>query len=174
MTEPEKTRPKATLPKATLPKQTRPKRERPAIGWREWAALPVFGVERIKAKVDTGARSSALHAFDMKIFDRDGEEWIAFSIHPNQRDDRASLRVEAPLHDRRKVRPSTGKAKERPVVRVPITVGQDTWPIEITLVRRDMMGFRMLLGRQAVRGRYVIDPGRSFLAGQPSPTSGAP
>jgi hypothetical protein len=68
------------------------------------------------------------------------------------------------------VRPSTGKAKVRPVVRVPVSVGGVTWPIEITLVRRDMMGFRMLLGRQAVRGRYVIDPGRSYLAGPPSPT----
>jgi hypothetical protein len=145
------------------------------IGWREWLALPSFGVERIKVKVDTGARSSSLHAFDMEIFDRDGDEWISFSIHPNQRDDRASLRVEAPLHDRRKVRPSTGKAKIRPVVFIPVTLGGAIWPIEITLVRRDMMGFRMLLGRQAVRGRYVIDPGRSYLAGQPqTPSQGAP
>lgn len=140
---------------------------RPVIGWREWLALPEFGVARIKAKVDTGARSSSLHAFDMETFERDGTEWIAFSVHPNQRDDRTSLRVEAPVHDRRKVRPSTGKAEVRPVVLVPMTLGAQTWPVEITLVRRDMMGFRMLLGRQAVRGHYVVDPGRSYLAGEP-------
>lgn len=142
-------------------------RSRPVIGWREWLALPEFGVERIKVKVDTGARSSSLHAFDMKVFERDGEEWITFSIHPNQRDDRVSLRVEAPLYDRRQVRPSTGKAKERPVILMQVVLGDVTWPIETTLVRRDMMGFRMLLGRQAVRGRYVVDPGRSYLAGEP-------
>lgn len=138
------------------------------IGWREWLALPEFGVGRIKVKVDTGARSSALHAFDMKTEERDGETWIRFSIHPKQRDAKTSLRVEAPLHDRREVRPSTGDAKVRPVILVPVTLGDDTWPIEITLVRRDMMGFRMLLGRQAVRGRYLVDPGRSFLAGEPA------
>lgn len=141
------------------------------IGWREWIALPEFGVARIKVKVDTGARSSSLHAFDTKTFERDGTEWIEFSIHPNQRDDRTSLRVEAQLHDRRKVRPSTGKAKVRPVVLVPVTLGTATWPVEITLVRRDMMGFRMLLGRQAVRGHYLVDPGRSYLAGEPKATS---
>ena len=156
-------------------KSPRLPKNRPVIGWREWLALPSFGVERIKVKVDTGARSSSLHAFDMETFERDGDEWISFSIHPNQRDDRSSLRVEAPLHDRRKVRPSTGKAKIRPVVFVPATLGGVTWPIEITLVRRDMMGFRMLLGRQAVRGRYVIDPGRSYLADQDQTLShGAP
>lgn len=148
---------------------------RPVIGWREWVALPDFGVARIKAKVDTGARSSSLHAFDMETFERDGAERIAFSIHPNQRDDRTSLRVEAPVYDRRKVRPSTGKAKIRPVVLVPVTLGAATWPVEISLVRRDMMGFRMLLGRQAVRGHYVVDPGRSYLAGEPTqPASKSP
>ncbi|MDA8019586.1 MAG: RimK/LysX family protein [Thermoanaerobaculia bacterium] len=148
-------------------KLSRRSRSLPTIGWREWLALPAFGVARIKAKVDTGARSSALHAFDMTTFERGGREWISFSIHPNQRDDRHSLRTEAPVHDHREVRPSTGTARLRPVVFASATLGSATWPIEITLVRRDMMGFRMLLGRQAVRSRFVVDPGRSYLSGFP-------
>lgn len=150
-----------------MTRKKKPRPAKPVIGWHEWVALPEFGSFRINAKVDTGAYTSALHAFDMETFEREGEEWISFSIHPNQRDDQTSLRVEAPLHDRRKVRPSTGVARERPVVLVPVTLGADTWPIEITLVRRDMMGYRMLLGRKAVRRRFLVDPGRSYLAGEP-------
>ncbi len=138
------------------------------IGWREWLGLPSLGVERIKAKVDTGARTSSLHAFEMESFELEGEPWIRFSIHPHQRSDRDEVRVEAPLHDRRTVRPSTGRAQERPVIKIPAILGGVTWDIEVTLVRRDMMGFRMLLGRQAIRGRFVIDPGRSYLMGKRS------
>jgi hypothetical protein len=137
------------------------------IGWREWLALPDFQIDRIKVKVDTGARTSALHAYDMESFQRDGAAWIRFTLHPKQGDNVTVQRVEALLKERRKVRPSTGEAKLRPVIEVPVQIGPDRWQIEITLVRRDMMGFRMLLGREAVRGRYLVDPGRSFLAGRP-------
>lgn len=153
------------------PKPARRAKKRPekqVIGWREWLAIPELQVTKIKAKVDTGARSSSLHAFDMQSFTRDGDDWIRFSIHPLQDDSKLTHRVEAPMIDRRKVRPSTGEAKIRPVIEARVALGDCVWPIEITLVRRDMMGFRMLLGRQALRGRYVVDAGRSFVAGEPA------
>ena len=142
------------------------RRRLPKIGWREWLALPSLGIEGIKAKVDTGARTSSLHAFEMEPYEIEGDPWIRFSIHPHQRSDQGEVRVEVPLLDHRRVRPSTGQAQERPVIQVPVTLGGATWEIEVTLVRRDMMGFRMLLGRQAIRGRFLIDPGRSYLMGK--------
>lgn len=145
---------------------TQAKAPRPAIGWREWVALPDLGVPRIKVKVDTGARTSALHAFDVERFERDGEPWVRFLIHPVQRQTRTTVAVECPLVDERLVRSSDGRRTRRPVIRTRICLGGECWPIEITLVRRDLMGFRMLLGRQALRGRFVVDPGRSYLAGR--------
>lgn len=144
------------------------KKDLPKIGWREWLALPSLGVERIKAKVDTGARTSSIHAFELEPFQVEGDPWVRFSIHPHQRSEKGEVRVEARLHDQRMVRPSTGRANERAVIKVPVVLGVVTWEIEITLVRRDMMGFRMLLGRQAVRRRFLIDPGRSYLMGKMS------
>lgn len=135
----------------------------PAVGWREWLSLPDLGIEKIKAKVDTGARTSALHAFDFEPFEVDGEPWVRFRVHPVQRDAMTTVEAAAPLVDRREVRSSSGKATLRPVVRARVVLGEHDWPIEITLVRRDLMGFRMLLGRQAVRNRFLVDPGRSFL-----------
>ncbi|NNE43958.1 MAG: ATP-dependent zinc protease [Gemmatimonadetes bacterium] len=136
------------------------------IGWREWIGLPGLGVTAVKAKVDTGARSSALHAFDVKTFMQDGREYVRFKIHPNQRDTKDTVSAEAPVIDHRSVRSSGGHATVRPVIRTEVTFLGESWPIELTLVGRDEMGFRMLLGRQAVRGRYVVDPGRSFLGGR--------
>jgi len=144
----------------------RPAEARPAIGWREWLALPQLGVERIKAKVDTGARSSALHAYDMKRFRRKGVSMIRFKIHPVQREVRTVLDAEAEVVDLRKVRGSHGVQTLRPVIVTEAVLGEWSWPIELTLVRRDVMGFRMLLGRQAVRRRFVVDPGTSFLKGR--------
>lgn len=168
------TKPGRTKPGGTKPRRKKPVREKLVIGWREWIAIPELQVERIKVKVDTGARSSSLHAFDMQSFERDGADWIRFSIHPLQDDSKLTHRVEAPLVDHRKVRPSTGEARVRPVIEAHAVLGGELWPIEITLVRRDMMGFRMLLGRQAIRGRYLVDSGHSFLAGTPSPPSDVP
>lgn len=140
--------------------------DRPIIGWREWVGLPGLGIDRIKVKVDTGARSSALHAFALERFVRDGREMVRFEAHPVQRDSSVVVPVEVEVHDERKVRSSTGHATRRPVIETEVELMGERWPIEVTLVRRDMMGFRMLLGRQAVRGRFLVDPGRSFLAGK--------
>ena len=141
---------------------------RPIIGWREWLDLPDLGIHRIKVKVDTGARTSSLHAFDLEHFEVEGESWVRFLVHPLQRDAETTVAVETPLADERRVRPSTGRAAVRPVIRTRAVLGGSCWPIEITLINRDVMGFRMLLGRQAVRRRFLVDPGRSFLAGEPA------
>ena len=139
----------------------------PHVGWREWVSLPELGVDWIKAKVDTGARTSALHAYEMERFERDGLEWVRCVLHPFQRDVTESIEVEAQLVDERIVRSSSGKPSLRPVIRTTLGHGADRWSIELTLVSRDEMGFRMLLGREALRGRLVVDPGRSYLGGKP-------
>ena len=136
-------------------------------GWREWVAFPALGVPRIKAKLDTGARSSALHAFAIREFTENGRRLVAFEVHPVQRSARQSVEVVAELLDRRVVRPSSGVEQLRRVIATTLEIGGRRWPIELTLARRDAMGFRLLLGRQALRGRYLVDPGRSFLLGKP-------
>lgn len=140
---------------------------RTTIGWREWVALPDLGVEWIKAKSDTGARSSSLHAFGLQRFDRAGEAWVRFEIHPWQRSAGDPIVTEAPLVDERAVKSSSGKAERRPVIRTSLLIGGRTRAIDLTLTRRDEMGFRMLLGREALRGAYVVDPGRSYVTGRP-------
>ncbi len=145
----------------------RPPPERPVIGWREWVKFPELGVDRIKAKIDTGARTSSLHAFGLERFQRDGREMVRFEAHPLQRDTSVRIPVEAELVDRRSVRSSTGTETVRPVIETGVSLLGQRWPIELSLIRRDLMGFRMLLGRQAIRGRFVVDPGRSFLGGKP-------
>jgi hypothetical protein len=138
----------------------------PVIGWREWAGLPDLAVARVKAKVDTGARSSALHAFDLHVTRRRGREIVRFRIHPLQRDARVAVEAEAEVAEYRTVKNSAGMRTRRPVIRTLLELGGACWPIELTLVGRDEMGFRMLLGREAVRGRFVVDPSRSFLRGR--------
>lgn len=153
-------------------KRTRPRRLKPAIGWREWVCLPGLGIEAVKAKTDTGARSSALHAFDLDRFSLDGRPCVRFKIHPFQRDSRKTVTAEATVHDERLVRSSGGHQTLRPVILTPVRLLDQEWEIEITLINRDAMGFRMLLGRQAVRHRFVVDPGRSFLGGRFRPQGG--
>lgn len=138
------------------------RREKPVLGWREWISLPELGL-KVKAKVDTGARSSALHAYDIEYFKRRGETWVRFRVHPVQRDSSITVLAEAPLVDEKIVRPSSGHAEHRPVIRTLLQLGDGAWPIEITLAQRDVMGFRMLLGRQSIKGRHLVDPGRSFV-----------
>jgi hypothetical protein len=133
------------------------------IGWREWVALPDLGVDPIKAKIDTGARTSALHVTDPVRFDRDGRPWVRFAVHPVQRSDLPTVLAEAPLVERRPVRSSSGHTEHRLVIETTLVMGTRSWPIEVTLTRRDAMGFRMLLGRQALRPHTVVDPGRSYL-----------
>ena len=141
------------------------RRRRPVttIGWREWVALPDFGVPAVKVKVDTGARTSALHAFRLRTGTVDGVPVARFEIHPHQRNAADAVRVESPIVAWRRVRSSNGEIQDRPVIRTVISLGGVRWPIEVTLTNRDEMGFRMLLGRSAVRRRFVVDPGRSFL-----------
>ena len=140
---------------------------RARIGWREWVALPDLGVTRIKAKIDTGARSSALHAFDLEHFRRRGHDMVRFAVHTLQRSNKRVIVAEAEMLDERIVRSSNGVNALRPVILTRVELLGESWPIELTLASRDEMGFRMLLGRQAVRGRFLIDPGRSYLAGRP-------
>jgi hypothetical protein len=148
-------------------KQTRrPRTQRETLGWREWAGLPDLGVERIKVKLDTGARTSSLHAFDLERFRRGEREMVRFEVHPHQRSAREPVLVEQPIIDERWVRNSGGQRELRPVIETTVSIGGSTWPIELTLTRRDAMGFRMLLGRQALRNRALVDPGRSFRAGK--------
>jgi hypothetical protein len=138
----------------------------PLIGWREWVALPDLGIEWVKVKVDTGARSSSLHAFDIEPFRRRGKRFVRFRVHPLQRDTEKTVQAEAELLEYRHVRSSGGHQTWRPVVLTSIELLGRRWEIELTLAGRDAMGFRMLLGRQAIRGRFGVDPGRSYLAGR--------
>lgn len=143
-------------------KGRRGKTWKPALGWREWASLPELGIDRIKVKVDTGARTSALHAFNVRPFHKDGEDWIRFDIHPVQRDDASQKTCTVPARDYRWVTNSGGKREKRFVIETPIRIGDREWLIEITLTERDQMGFRMLVGRTAIKGEFVVDPARSY------------
>ena len=136
------------------------------IGWREWFVLPDLGVKQIKAKIDTGARSSAIHAINLEYDERDGVPWVKFQIHPEQRNSRKTVTSEARVIDHRVVTSSGGHRTKRPVIATTFTALGQSWDAEVTLASRDTMGFRMLIGREAIRGRFVVDPGRSFLGGK--------
>ena len=138
---------------------------RPIIGWREWVALPDLGVEAIKAKIDTGARTSALHAFDVQISEQQGLTWVDFSIHPLQNNDVYVVQSRAQVLEFRDVRSSSGETSLRPVILTRMRLGGKLRKLELTLANRDQMGFRMLLGRQALRKRFLVDPERAFLLG---------
>ncbi|MGB3694299.1 MAG: ATP-dependent zinc protease [Spirulinaceae cyanobacterium] len=135
----------------------------PIIGWREYLALPELGIEQIKAKIDTGARSSALHAFDIETFERDGKQRVRFKVHPNQKDTQSVVSAEAEILDQREVRNSGGKAELRIFIQTTVELGGRSWAVELTLTNRDAMGFRMLLGRQGVREKFLVDTNNSFI-----------
>lgn len=139
----------------------------PVIGWREWVGLPDLGIRTIKAKVDTGARSSSLHAFDLQEFKRGGHTYVRFTVHPVQKNNDEVFEVEAKVLEYRSVRSSSGKAALRPVIVTKMELLGVNWDVELTLANRDEMGFRMLLGRQAFRRRFLVDAGKSYYGGKP-------
>ncbi len=140
-------------------------------GWREWVSFPDLGIAGIKAKLDTGARTSALHAYEVEGFRRGGVSMVRFKVHPLQRSEEAVVVAEAPRVERRTVRSSSGHEDRRVVIRTDIEMLGRRWPIEVTLARRDRMGFRLLLGRTALAGQFLVDSGRSFVGGNPGATT---
>ena len=136
------------------------------LGWREWVGLPELGIPMIKAKVDTGARTSALHAFEVRPFSVDGKQRVEFKLHPKQHDNDTVIVCTADVVDERMVTDSGGHKEQRWVIRTPLRIGPHCWRVEITLTARDDMLFRMLLGRTAIKGRAQVDPSRSYVIGK--------
>ena len=136
------------------------------VGWREWLALPALGLPAIKAKVDTGARTSALHAFETERLKRGGKDIVRFGMHPIQKNSALVVPCEAELVDMRKVSDSGGHTEMRYVIETCVELGGQQWMIEMTLTNRDSMRFRMLLGRKAMEGRILVDPRASYLWGK--------
>ena len=140
----------------------------PVLGWREWVALPGLGVKKIRCKVDTGARTSALHTFYVEEFSREGIAMVRFGLHPEQDNQNKEVHCEAQIHDQRAVTDSGGHTETRYVIETQLVLGNNIWPIEITLTNRDTMRFRMLLGRTAIAENFLVDSAGSHLAGKPS------
>jgi len=136
------------------------------VGSEEWCSLPMLSLPAVKARVDSGAKTSALHAFNIRTFTRNGEQWVSFDMHPIQKNDVTVIRCEAPVVDRRSVKSSSGTSERRYVIKTPIHIGGHQWDIELTLTNRDSMGYRMLLGREAMMGRILVDPEISFQQGE--------
>lgn len=151
-------------------------REAQLIGWREWVELPEFGEVTTKAKIDTGARTSALHAYYVEPFRRDGRDWVRFGLHPRQGDVDTQVECEARVVDRRKVTDSGGHAEMRYVISTRLKLGETEFTAELTLTDRENMRFRMLLGRRALKSRFLVDSEQSFLLGgdKESPASELP
>ena len=144
-----------------------PVEERVSLGWREWVALPDLDISRIKAKVDTGARTSCLHTFRTEPYTENGERRVRFWVHPVQNDLHQVVECDAKVLDERNVSDSGGHRELRLVIETTVVVGDRSWPVEMTLTNRDSMRFRMLLGRTAMDGRSVVFPEASYLAGEP-------
>lgn len=140
-----------------------------SIGWREWVSLPDLGLPAIKAKVDTGARTSALHAFLIEPYREDSVDMLRFLIHPVQRNQEFAVECRCPILDQRDVTDSGGHREKRYVIQSDVVIGDNRWPIEMTLTNRDTMAFRMLLGRRAMEQRFLVDSGASYINGKLRP-----
>ncbi|HRG18928.1 MAG TPA: 30S ribosomal protein S6--L-glutamate ligase [Flavobacterium lutivivi] len=138
------------------------------LGSEEWCSLPELGIPAIKARVDSGAKTSALHAVNIAPFIKDGENWVRFDINPIQKNEKTIIHCEAKLIDKRIVKSSSGYREQRFVIQTQLEIGNEIWAIEMTLTNRDSMGFRMLLGREAMSGRTLVDPEEKYVLGQPS------
>lgn len=136
------------------------------IGCEEWCAFPDLGIPAIKARVDSGAKTSSIHAFNVQKFRRQGETWVSFEVHPVQNNRRTVVRCERPIIDKRVVKSSSGISETRYVILATLKLDDQAWEIELTLANRDSMGYRMLLGREAMSGRMLVDPALSFCLGQ--------
>lgn len=136
------------------------------IGWREWIALPDLGIPAIKAKVDTGARTSSLHAFELETFSEHGQCMVRFGFHPLQRKTQPEIYCIAPVVDERVVSDSGGHRESRLVIMTTLLLGAESWPIEITLANREDMLFRMLLGRTGLPENVRVNPSKSYLLGR--------
>jgi hypothetical protein len=139
------------------------KAELPIIGWREWLVLPDLGIPGIKAKVDTGARSSALHTHDHTVYTENGVDLVRFHLHPLRSTNRIALECVAPVSDFREVKDSGGHPEQRVFIRPRVQIGDITWEIDLSLTNREGMRFRMLLGRSALANRFVVHPSKSYL-----------
>lgn len=140
------------------------------VGSEEWCAFPGLGIPAIKARVDSGAKTSSIHAFNIQKFRREGELWVSFEVHPVQHDRRTVVRCERPVYDKRVVKSSSGIAETRYVILTTLKIGEEAWDVELTLANRDSMGYRMLLGREAMKGRMLVDPELDHCMGEVSAT----
>ena len=143
------------------------RRKRKTIGWREWVALPDLGVREIKAKVDTGADNSSLHAFNLTRFEDEGRQMVRFEVHTRQRKRKPSVECVAEVVGERMVKNPGGRAERRPVIRTRLVVAGQEFEALVNLTTRDEMTFRMLLGRRTLRNEFLVDPGRSYLGERP-------
>lgn len=144
-------------------------KQKPIIGWREYVALPDLDISSIKVKVDSGARTSALHAENLEFYKKGRNEYVKCAVYPLQRSKKTKVIVHLPVLEKRWIKSSVGHKTFRPVILTNLKIGEFEHKIELTLVNRDIMGFRMLLGREAIRKRYLLDAGKSFLIG-PKPS----
>ena len=151
---------------------SKPGSDKIVLGWREWLTLPSLGLT-VKAKVDTGARTSALHTFGVDTFEKDGELWVRFKMHPLQYSSDEEITCEAKVVDRRPVTDSGGHKEDRYIIETQLECAGSSWPIEISLTSRDSMRFRMLLGRTAMKGRAIVDPQKSYLLGRKKDPEGS-
>ena len=142
-------------------------RESLLVGWREWASLPMLNTPLIKVKIDTGAKTSALHVYDLEVIEMNNKKYAKFAIHPLQKNNNISRHTLVEIIDTRVIRSSNGHKEERLVIRSPIKIGSHYWDIDITLTKRDIMNYRMLLGREAMNF-ILVDPSKSYCQGKVS------